>query len=87
MILTGGTHCPPSRATILSVHTTTMNRFPLSQATSLSDRTIVWVSAADNAKNGDGRPSQYVHWGVPAATIAAQYSEAHRTDSRQAQWG
>ncbi len=52
-----------------------MSRFPLSMATRISDRQIVWISAADNAKNGDGRPSQYVHWGVPSATIAAVYSE------------
>ena len=52
-------------------------RFPLSQATRLSDRQTVWVSASDNAKNADGRPSQFVHWGVPTATIAAAYSETH----------
>lgn len=52
-----------------------MSRFPLSMATRIADRQIVWVSAADNAKNGDGRPSQYVHWGVPSAVLAAQYSE------------
>ena len=57
-------------------------RFPLSQATRLSDRQTVWVSASDNAKNADGRPSQFVHWGVPTATIAAAYSEAHRTIHR-----
>ncbi len=55
-----------------------MSRFPLSMATRIADRQIVWVSAADNAKNGDGRPSQYVHWGVPSAAIAAQYSESCR---------
>jgi hypothetical protein len=53
-----------------------MTRFPLSMATRLTDRQTVWISAADNAKNADGRPSQFVHWGVPSATIAAQYSEA-----------
>jgi hypothetical protein len=57
-------------------------RFPLSQATRLSDRQTVWVSASDNAKNADGRPSQFVHWGVPTATIAAAYSEAHRGTHR-----
>lgn len=51
--------------------------FPLSQATRLTDRQTVWVSAADNAKNGDGRPSAYVHWGVPATVWAAQFSETH----------
>jgi hypothetical protein len=56
-------------------------RFPLSMASRLSDRQTVWVSAADNAKNGS-RPSQFVHWGVPTATIAAQYSEAHRGTHR-----
>lgn len=64
-----------------------MSHFPLAMATRISDRQTVWVSAADNAKNGDGRPSQYINWGVPAAIIAAQYSEAYRTDSRHSQWG
>lgn len=54
-----------------------MTRFPLSMATRIADRQTVWVSAADNAKNADGRPSQFVNWGVPAATIAAQYSVTH----------
>ena len=53
-----------------------MTRFPLSMASRLSDRQTVWISAADNAKNSDGRPSQYVHWGVPTAVLAAQYSES-----------
>ena len=55
-----------------------MTRFPLSQATRLADRQTVWISAADNARNGDGRPSAYVHWGVPTAIIAGQYAGAHR---------
>ena len=58
-----------------------MTRFPLSMATRLTDRQTVWISAADNAKNGDARPSQFVHWGVPSAVLAAQYAEsapAHR---------
>jgi hypothetical protein len=32
-------------------------------------------------KNGS-RPSSYIHWGVPAATIAAQYAETHATKHR-----
>jgi len=52
-----------------------MSRFPLSMATRLTDRQTVWISAADNAKNGDGRPSQYVHWGVPSVIIAGQYAQ------------
>ena len=53
-----------------------MTRFPLSMATRLSDRQTVWISAADNAKNGS-RPSQYVHWGVPTAVIAGAYADSH----------
>ena len=52
-----------------------MTRFPLSMASRLSDRQTVLISAADNAKNADGRPSSYVHWGVPTAIIAGQYAE------------
>jgi len=52
----------------------------------LETRQIKWISRADQLKNGS-RPSPYIHWGVPAATIAAQYAEAHRNDVRQAQWG
>ena len=59
-----------------------MSRFPLSMASRLSDRRIVWISAADNAKNSDGRPSQYVHWGVPSAVIAAQYAETFSVTDR-----
>jgi hypothetical protein len=54
-----------------------MTRFPLSMATRIADRQTVWISAADNAKNSDGRGASYIHWGVPSATIAAVYSEAH----------
>jgi hypothetical protein len=54
-----------------------MTRFPLSMATRISDRQTVWISAADNAKNSDGRPSPYVHWGVPTAIIAGQYADSH----------
>ena len=53
-----------------------MTRFPLSMASRLSDRQTVWISAADNAKNSDGRPAPYVHWGVPTAIIAGQYAES-----------
>jgi hypothetical protein len=63
-----------------------MTRFPLSAATRLSDRQIVWISAADNAKNGDGRPSQFVHWGVSSAVLAAQYAETHASDLRPVKW-
>ena len=54
-----------------------MTRFPLSQATRIADRQTVWISAADNAKNSDGRPSQYVHWGVTSAVLAGQYAATH----------
>ena len=52
-----------------------MTRFPLAQCSDLQTRQIKWISRADQLKNGS-RPSQYIHWGVPATAIAAQYSEA-----------
>jgi hypothetical protein len=63
-----------------------MTIFPLAMCSDLETRQIKWISRADQLKNGS-RPSPYIHWGVPAATIAAQYAEAHRNDVRQAQWG
>ena len=57
-----------------------------SPASCLSDRQIVWISASDNAKNNDGRPSPYVAWGVSAVSIAASYREAHRSDVRPISW-
>ena len=67
----------PIRATILSVHTPRpMTLFPLAMCSDLETRQIKWISRADQLKNGS-RPSAYVHWGLPATVIAAQYSEAH----------
>lgn len=73
---------------ILSVQPTPdpMSRFPLSMASRLSDRQTVWISAADNAKNSDGRPSQFVHWGVPTTVLAAQYATAHAASVREIEW-
>lgn len=51
-------------------------RFPLAQCSDLQTRQIKWISRADQLKNGS-RPSQYIHWGVPASVIAAQYAETH----------
>jgi hypothetical protein len=56
-------------------------RFPLAQCSDLVTREIRWISRADQLKNGS-RPSAYIHWGLPAATIAAQYAEAHATVHR-----
>jgi hypothetical protein len=61
-------------------------RFPLCMCSDLETRQIKWISRADQLKNGS-RPAAYIHWGVPATAIAAQYAEAHRNDVRQAQWG
>ena len=58
-----------------------MSRFPLSPCSDLETRQIKWISRADQLKNGS-RPSSYIHWGVPAATIAAQYAETHATKHR-----
>jgi hypothetical protein len=63
-----------------------MTLFPLAMCSDLETRQTKWISRADQLKNGS-RPSAYIHWGVPATAIAAQYSEAHRNDVRQAQWG
>ncbi len=49
-------------------------RFPLAMCSDLETRQIKWISRADQLKNGS-RPSAYVHWGVPAAIIAGQYSK------------
>jgi len=56
-------------------------RFPLAACSDLQTRQVKWISRHDQLKNGS-RPSAYIHWGVPAATIAAQYSETHRTIHR-----
>ena len=50
-------------------------RFPLAMCSDLQTRQIKWISRADQLKNGS-RPSQFIHWGVPATVIAAQYAEA-----------
>ncbi len=69
-------------------------RFPLAMCSDLQTREIRWISRHDQLKNGS-RPSAYIHWGVPAAAIAAQYAAAH-ADSvppcpisgwRSKQWG
>ncbi len=64
-----------------------MTLFPLSMCSDLMTRETKWVSAADNAKNADGRPAPYISWGVPTAIIAGQYAAACRNDVRQMQWG
>jgi hypothetical protein len=51
-------------------------RFPLAQCSDLVTREIRWISRADQLKNGS-RPSAYIHWGLPATVIAAQYAEVH----------
>lgn len=43
----------------------------------LSTRALKWINPVQN--NGS-RPSSYIHWGVPAATIAAQYAEVHAAE-------
>jgi hypothetical protein len=53
-----------------------MTIFPLAMCSDLQTRQIKWISRHDQLKNGS-RPSSYVHCGVPATTIAHQYSEAH----------
>lgn len=57
-----------------------------SPASRLSTRETVWVSSSDNAKNGDGRPSPYVAWGVPATVISARFAEVHAADVPTPSW-
>ena len=69
-------------------------RFPLAACSDLATRQVKWVSRADQLKNGS-RPSAYIHWGVPATALAAQYSETLASDVapcpisgwRSTQWG
>lgn len=56
-------------------------RFPLAPCSDLQTRQILWISRADQLKNGS-RPSSYVHWGLPATVLAAQYAETHADDVR-----
>ena len=58
-----------------------MTLYPYAACSDLKTRQIKWVSRADQLKNGS-RPSQFIHWGVPAATIAAQFSESHAAAHR-----
>jgi hypothetical protein len=58
-------------------------RFPLAMCSDLETRQIKWISRADQLKNGS-RPSAYIHWGLPATAIAAQYSETHAQEAGEA---
>ena len=53
--------------------------WPLSPCSDLQTRQILWVSRADQLKNGS-RPSAYIHWGLPATVLAAQYAETHASE-------
>ena len=53
-----------------------MTLYPYAACSDLRTRQIKWISRADQLKNGS-RPGQYIHWGVPATVIAAQFSETH----------
>jgi hypothetical protein len=52
----------------------------------LQTRQIKWISRHDQLKNGS-RPSQFVHWGVPATVLAAQYAETHADEVRPVTFG
>ena len=60
-----------------------MTALPLSQCSDLQTRQIKWIWRGDQLKNGDGRPSQFIHWGVPATVIAAQAEEVHANPNRK----
>jgi hypothetical protein len=53
--------------------------WPLAQCSDLQTRQVKWISRADQLKNGS-RPSAYIHWGLPATVLAAQFSETHALD-------
>jgi hypothetical protein len=53
-----------------------MTLYPYAACSDLKTRQIKWISRADQLKNGS-RPGQYIHWGVSATAIAAQFSETH----------
>ncbi len=55
-------------------------RFPLAQCSDLATRQIRWISRHDQLNNGS-RPSAYIHWGLPASVIAAQYAETHAAEA------
>lgn len=64
-------------------HQTTSNLMKTYSYVPCSDiqtRSIKWINPCQN--NGS-RPSAYVHWGVSAVSIAAQYAEAHARDNRR----
>jgi hypothetical protein len=50
--------------------------FPLSMCSDLQTRQIKWISRADQERNAY-RPVGYMHWGLPATVLAAQYAETH----------
>jgi hypothetical protein len=58
-------------------------RFPLAMCSDLQTRQIKWISRADQLKNGS-RPSAYIHWGLPASVLAAQYAETHAQEAEEA---
>ncbi len=60
----------------LSSNDTPLMIWPLSPCSDLATRQIRWISRADQMKNGS-RPSAYIHWGLPATVLAAQYAEVH----------
>ena len=61
-------------------------RVPLAQCSDLQTRQIRWISRADQLKNGS-RPSQFIHWGLPATAIAAQYAAAHADEVKTTTFG
>ena len=75
--------CPVRGLQFSQFTTRPMTLFPLAMCSDLETRQIKWISRADQLKNGS-RPSAYIHWGVPATVIAAQYSETHAAAAQEA---
>ena len=54
-----------------------MTNLPISPCSDLATRELKWLWQSDQLKNGASRPSMFIHWGVPAYIIAAQFAEVH----------
>ena len=55
--------------------------YPYAPCSDLRTRQIRWIPRRDQLKNGS-IPSSYIHWGVSATIIAAQFAEAHASEHK-----
>ena len=54
-----------------------------SPCSSHATRETLWVSSNWNQKNGDGRPSAHVAWGVSSSSISGKYADTYALDVRK----